>query len=483
MHDTDETILHAAEPMAPGVLGGWWRQGARTALFQRPDWRGLQATPTLVALLVAVPFLVGVLLQRLYITGAASFYWPALQMGWLSVALTAWTCWWLVPRHDQSACDCAAPSAAALFAMLAAQSLVLSLAPALILLPMVRTGLLAEPASGAASAWLRWLAWLLPMAWVVAAQMLLLWRASERPARQRGAAMALLSAVFVAGAWLQPLRLWYPDEPTNAAASPAPMQLTQELFEDQAATLDLRLAAIAPQRPGLIDVYAITFAPYADEDVFLRESRMVAGVMAERFDAAGRTVQLVNHRSTLREWPWATPLNLQRTIEHIARRMDRNEDILFIHLTSHGARSGSLAAGFWPLSTDSLTPAMLKAALDAAGIRHRILSISACYSGSWIEPLADEHTLVMTAADADHTSYGCGRKSELTYFGRAMYDEQLRSQTLSFETAHAAARRVIDEREKQAGKDDGYSNPQIRVGAAMREHLLRLERQRAAAPR
>mgnify|MGYP000623762907 CR=1 FL=1 len=24
----------------------------------------------------------------------------------------------------------------------------------------------------------------------------------------------------------------------------------------------------------------------------------------------------------------------------------------------------------------------------------------------------------MTAADADHTSYGCGRKSELTFFGR-----------------------------------------------------------------
>jgi len=125
---------------------------------------------------------------------------------------------------------------------------------------------------------------------------------------------------------------------------------------------------------------------------------------------------------------------------------------------------------------------MLKAALDAAGIRHRIVSVSACYSGSWIDPLAGEHSLVMSAADADNTSYGCGRGSELTYFGRAVFDEQLRGKTLSFELAHAQARPVIEQREKQAGKDDGYSNPQIRVGEAMRQQLLRLERERGAAP-
>jgi hypothetical protein len=42
----------------------------------------------------------------------------------------------------------------------------------------------------------------------------------------------------------------------------------------------------------------------------------------------------------------------------------------------------------------------------------------------------------MTAADADHTSYGCGRLSELTFFGRALFDEQLRK-THSFEQAFA----------------------------------------------
>jgi hypothetical protein len=81
----------------------------------------------------------------------------------------------------------------------------------------------------------------------------------------------------------------------------------------------------------------------------------------------------------------------------------------------------------------------------------------------------------MTASDADHTSYGCGRKSPLTFFGRAMYDEQIRSQTLSFEKAHAAARLIIDKREKEAGKDDGYSNPQIKVGGRIRAYLDKLQ--------
>jgi hypothetical protein len=191
---------------------------------------------------------------------------------------------------------------------------------------------------------------------------------------------------------------------------------------------------------------------------------------------------LINHHSTAAEWPWATPANLQRAIGAMAQRMDRDEDVLFVHLTSHGAKSARLAASFWPIRIDELTPADLKAALDAAGVRFRVISVSACYAGSWVAPLADEDTLVMTAADAEHTSYGCGRRSELTYFGRAVYDEALR-QTWSFESALASARPVIEQREKDAGKSDGFSNPQIHVGAAVRERLRLLEQQQAAASR
>jgi hypothetical protein len=161
--------------------------------------------------------------------------------------------------------------------------------------------------------------------------------------------------------------------------------------------------------------------------------------------------------------------------------MDREQDVLFIHLTSHGARDGELAHSFEPLHVEGLWPQQLKAWLDAAGIRHRIISVSACFSGSWIAPLAGDHTLVMTAADSQHTSYGCGRKSELTFFGRAMYDEALRGGA-DFEAAFAQARTVIERREKEAGKSDGYSNPQIAMGAGLREHLRQLPGQGPGMP-
>lgn len=246
-------------------------------------------------------------------------------------------------------------------------------------------------------------------------------------------------------------------------------------MEAQPELLAQRLSELQPQRPGVIDVYAITFAPYSDEDVFRKESKMVADVMTQRFDTQGRSIQLVNNVATVKQWPWATRKNLQRTLARVAKLMDRDEDVLFIHLTSHGAYDGELVAGFWPMTVEPVTPALLKAWLDEAGIRNRVISVSACYSGTWIKPLADEHTLIMTASDATHTAYGCGKESELTFFGRAVFDEQLRKQTLSFEDAHAAARKLIKERETKARKKDGYSNPQIKVGTLIKDPLARLQ--------
>lgn len=261
---------------------------------------------------------------------------------------------------------------------------------------------------------------------------------------------------------------------TRKPEPPPDLVLTQDVMEAQPVLLARRLNDLKPQRPGVTDLYVITFAPYSDEDVFRKESQMVAGVMAQRFDAQGRTIQLVNNVATVETWPWATRKNLQRTIEHVARLMDRNEDVLFIHLTSHGAVNGELYAGFWPMTVEPVTPTLLKAWLDEAGIRNRVISVSACYSGTWIKPLADAHTLIMTASDASHTAYGCGKESELTFFGRAVYDEQLRKQTLSFEQAYAAARKLIKERETAARKSDGYSNPQISVGNDIRAPLAKL---------
>lgn len=468
--------LHEGSTLAPGALGQWWRQGARSAIFLRPDWRQLQTTPTVVAMLIVVATLVGLLIERLYIPGAASFYWPAIQVGWLPTAVTIWICWALVPR-SRDPHSSQPPSPAALFSMLAAQVLPIEIVLGCIFVPLTRFGPSWTDKLGTTGTWAMWVA---PVAWIALAQFKLIWQSGSPGRLVRGLAGAVLAGLLILGQVARPLSFWYPVPTASGTAVPEQLSLTQDLLELQPRILAEQLQTLRAERPGVTDIYAITYSPYADDEVFRRESAMVANVMEQRFDAAGHTVQLVNHRETAQQLPWATPKNLQRTIQKMAALMNPDEDILFIHLTSHGARDGVLSTQLWPLTLDALTPALLKQWLDEAKVRYRVISVSACFSGSWVAPLANDETLVMTAADAKHTSYGCGKGSQLTYFGRAMFDEQLR-RTWSFEQAHAAARVAIEERERAAGKTGGYSNPQISVGERIRGQLAKLVAQRSAA--
>ena len=387
-------------------------------------------------------------------------------------------CWLLMPTGGVERSPRHAPGPAALFGLLAAQTLTVDTLLAIADIPLQPGGDIDLASLGP---WAQWAAWMAMLAWYAAAALVLCWRSSPAPRRVKLAACVLWVA-SAAALQATPLRLWYPAETSSGANQPETLKLTQALMERQPQLLAERLDALQPSRPAAIDVYTITFAPYGHAEVFRRESQLVADVMQQRFDSAGRSIQLVNHPGTAQQWPWATPLNLERSIRRVAALMDRRQDVLFIHLTSHGAHSGALSAALWPMEVDEVTPAMLRQWLDDAGIRWRVVSVSACHSGSWIEPLSGPGTLVMTASDVEHTSYGCGRRSELTFFGRAMYDEQLR-QTRSFEQAHAEARKLIEQREREAGKTDGYSNPQISMGDELRPQLETLQKQlQARAP-
>lgn len=460
-------------------LGRWLWQGVRSGLLLRPDWRGLRATPGLLLLIIGIYYAASIAMQRLYIVGNATFYWRVFGYGMLSTAILAWCCWFVMPPTSEYRDLRRHPvDAPTLFSMFLLQSVATGVLVGLVYVPAVHLGLSLENPRR----WFQWVAALLPASWFAVAQVRLMAGSRDgHPLRRLSAAVFVVLGLAI-GFFVFPQQFWYADRPKPApeAAEDKPLELTQEMMERQPQILAASLDALKPQRKGVIDVYAITFAPYASQDVFMREGALVAGVMQQRFDAAGRTIQLVNNKATVEQRPWATPLNLQRAIARAAQRMDKNEDVLFIHLTSHGGADGQLAADFDPMTVSSVTPQALRQWLDDAGIRHRVISISACFSGSWVAPLASADTLVMTAADAQHTSYGCGSKSELTFFGRAMYDEALRK-TWSFEQAFATARKVIQQREIEAGKDDGFSNPQIRVGPVIARKLAALEAQLAAS--
>ncbi|NHZ98659.1 C13 family peptidase [Massilia sp. CCM 8734] len=477
---TSAPVAHAQSAPRPSVLVAWdWLvEAARSSLFLAPRWQRLAASPWQMACQVLIQYGLGMLFQRLSIEGEAIFLWRALLAGWFGALLTAWLCYLIQPDPRVSRSAHSAPGAAHLFTLVIAQSNIFLLLIFALHVSLVRTGLV-----GDTSLWAQWIVWSVPMLWSVLARLALLLRAARPLASLRAiVAIAVVMLTSVLEYHLAPTPMAWRAAPQPEAPEEEPFMVSQEMMEAQLPLLDEQLDALKPQRPGVIDMYTITFAPYQGEEVFRRESTMVADVMARRFDAAGRGLQLINHRKTAEELPWATPLNLQRAIEGIGAIMDRDEDVLFIHMTSHGASDGELAANFWPIDVEPVMPPDLKAWLDAAGIRYRVLSISACFAGNWIAPLAADGTLVMTASDADHTSYGCGKKSPLTFFGRAMYDEQLRTTTRSFTEAHAASRKIILQRETAAGKDDGYSNPQIKVGGKIVPVLERMNKRLAEKP-
>lgn len=104
------------------------------------------------------------------------------------------------------------------------------------------------------------------------------------------------------------------------------------------------------------------------------------------------------------------------TVEEIERAMVDLEvgegDACLVHLTSHGSRSGFYIAG-----RTTLAPDRLDAILDrACGQRPTVALISACYSGVFVEPLRAPNRVILTAAHADRTSFGCSAEAEYTYW-------------------------------------------------------------------
>jgi hypothetical protein len=132
-----------------------------------------------------------------------------------------------------------------------------------------------------------------------------------------------------------------------------------------------------------------------------------------------------------------------------------------------------LSARFWPFGINDLSAQALATALDDSGIKWRVLVVSACYSGGFIDYLRNDHTLVITAARWDRNSFGCGHEEAFTYFGRAYFDQALRRET-SFVRAFDRARDLVSRREKA----EGYvpSEPQIAVGRAIVAKLAEIEK-------
>ena len=247
----------------------------------------------------------------------------------------------------------------------------------------------------------------------------------------------------------------------------------------QQRVMNQALASLQPRVPGKRNVYVLSAALYG-QHVFEHEAAGAANVLQSHFGAAGHTIVLSNnHAVGAPPFAAASPANLQAALGRLAELMDKENDVAVIFLTSHGAqRAGVLGfetvsgVSTEPLSDYQLAPGRLRGSLDAAGIKNRIIILSACFSGQFIPTLQDPNTIVLTAASAERTSFGCQAQNDWTYFGDAMFNAAL-PKSNSLLAAFDAAKKQISAEETQGNLTP--SQPQIFVGDQAGKFLKEIE--------
>ena len=301
---------------------------------------------------------------------------------------------------------------------------------------------------------------LLGWLWIVAVRAVVVVCGTRRPQVLIGA--GVVTAAIAIGFFLFPrTEVWLAPEEEEQGPEP----LAQErLFHLQGELIEKALAGLAPGRPGKTDLYFVGFAPDSSQEVFLKEVRYVRRMFDERFDTAGRSIVLASSDAALAELPIGSTTNLARALERVGRQMNPDEDVLFLFVTAHGDREHRLSASQPPLELNALTPTALSRMLQDAGIKWRVLVISACYAGGFIEPLRDANTVVIAAAAPDRSSFGCEPGREFTYFGQAYFRDAL-AKTRSFTRAFELARQIVAKEESEERLVP--SQPEIWVGPAI----------------
>lgn len=440
-------------------LGQNLRAGARFTLFRPVRPRDFHFSLEQLVALIVLSLILHVLLDLTRSGVPASFNSDAVPHAGFGIVLGL-LAWWLVTRWQRRPRE--------LLPMLVMTAAV---TPVFVLVEL----LLAVPLRLEPSGWLGfWMAWVIAGVFLVTVYRIVRTRLRGRwtvPAR----VTALYASIMLASASLVPDQsFWYAAPAEESEAASHKRVNAEQVFYAQYDLLEQTKAALRPQRPGISDVYFVGFGAYASEDVFMKEVRVGRELFDTRFDSAGRSVALINHRSTSEETPIASATNLGRVLRHLGGVMNREEDVLVLYLTTHGSRNHRLAVDFWPLPLNTINPKQLRQMLDDSGIRWRVIMVSACFSGGFIEALQDPHTLVMTAADAKHESFGCGVLSSFTYFGQALFEIGLR-ETRFFPDAFRLAAAHIAAREQKERLTP--SNPQMVVAPPMEKKLAALARE------
>jgi hypothetical protein len=292
-----------------------------------------------------------------------------------------------------------------------------------------------------------------------------------RPQRSTGLVAVLLIAAFM---WSSDAAdaipdVWSPRDGTLSGSAAEDVLADREaaLFE-QADRIDVALEPVHREGTAAPQAFFLGFAGVGDQKVFAQEIGLASRVLGERFNIGDRHLSLINDQRDLRRAPLASVTALNYALQGMAERMDTGKDVLFLSISSHGSQEPSIAVSNSGFPVASLTAENLEEALRESGIQWRVILISACYAGGFIDALRDPKTIVIAAAAKDRTSFGCAYDSDLTYFGEAFYRDALPG-AKSLRDAFEAAKKAIAAREQS--EHETPSNPQAYIGAEIEAKL------------
>lgn len=232
------------------------------------------------------------------------------------------------------------------------------------------------------------------------------------------------------------------------------------------------IAALKPQRPGVVDAYVIAVGMDADA-VFGREAAEASRVLARRFDAEGRTILLsVGGGAGDPGVPHGSPQTLSLVMAAVAATMDVKEDVLILYSTSHGDPKLGLAYQDGSNGYGMISPKRLAELINGLGIKRRLVMLSACYAGVFIPKLESDESIIITAASSSTTSFGCAATNDWTFFGDALINNALRAPKPLAEAVGSAFGLVT---QWEMFKGLPASNPQFKIGSKVSDWLTPLE--------
>lgn len=182
------------------------------------------------------------------------------------------------------------------------------------------------------------------------------------------------------------------------------------------------------------------FAMHSQSKAFRND--VLSGIsLAEKLDPNAIVFKLNNPAfGQDADWPFATAENIQIVISQI-EKLARAQDKIILLFSSHG-NVDLLSVNASSNNYTGVSPKNLLVWLAPLRARPTALILSACYSGSFVDPLKSPNRIILTAAAKDRTSFGCQFHSNNTFFVEELMGKKVNTSLSIRQLAEQAAMRV-----------------------------------------